>query len=69
MSRWWGVEVLLSKLSGHSVGLARVASVKAERESSLKNPLYFTALGLLQCERREVKKAKSGRWFSNFFRE
>ena len=64
-----GIEVLLSKLSGHSVGFAKVASVKADREASLKSPAYFTALGLLQCERREVKKPKSGGWFSNFFKE
>ena len=64
-----GIEVLLSKLSGHSVGFAKVASVKADREASLKSPVYFTALGLLQCERREVKKPKSGGWFSNFFKE
>lgn len=61
--------MLLSKLSGHSVGFAKVASVKADREASLKSPAYFTALGLLQCERREVKKPKSGGWFSNFFKE
>ena len=46
-----------------------MASVKADREASLKSPAYFTALGLLQCERREVKKPKSGGWFSNFFKE
>ena len=46
-----------------------MTSVKADREASLKSPVYFTALGLLQCERREGKKPKSGGWFSNFFKE
>lgn len=63
-----GIEILLSKLSGHSVEFAKVNSVKAERESYLKTPEYFIALGLLQCERQEIKKAKTG-WFSSFFKE
>ena len=67
-SRVTGIEVLLSKLSGHSVSFAKVVSVKSDRETNLKTPEYFTALGLLQCERKEVKKPKTG-WFSNFFKE
>ena len=67
-SRVTGIEVLLSKLSGHSVSFAKVVSVKSDRETNLKTPEYFTALGLLQCERKEVKKPKAG-WFSNFFKE
>lgn len=67
-SRVTGIDTLLSKLSGHTVRFAKVLSVKADRESILKTPEYLTALGLLQCERKEVRKAKSG-WLSNFFKE
>ena len=70
-SRVVGVDTLLSKLSGHSVGVARAVNVSSEKGALLKTPEYLTALGLLRCERKEQKKSGSRmkRWFGELFND
>lgn len=65
------VDTLLSKLSGHSVGVARAVNVSSEKGVLLKTPEYLTALGLLRCERKEQKKSGSRmkRWFGELFND
>ncbi|WP_294141414.1 cell division FtsA domain-containing protein [uncultured Sanguibacteroides sp.] len=70
-SRVVGINTLLAKLSGHTVGLARAVNVLSEKGALLKMPEYLTALGLLRCERREQKKSgnRMKRWFGELFND
>lgn len=65
-SRVQGIDVLLNRLSKHPINMAGVVSVRYTKESPLKAPENFTALGLLRCERKETKKRG---WFDSFFKE
>lgn len=65
-SRVQGIDVLLNRLSKHPISMASVTTVKSAKETPLKTPENFTALGLLRCERKETKKRG---WFDSFFKE
>lgn len=65
-SRVQGIDVLLNRLSKHPISMASVSTVKFAKETPLKTPENFTALGLLRCERKEPKKRG---WFDSFFKE
>lgn len=65
-SRVQGIDVLLNRLSKHPISMASVSTVKSAKETPLKTPENFTALGLLRCERKEPKKRG---WFDSFFKE
>ena len=65
-SRVQGIDVLLNRLSKHPISMASVSTVKLAKETPLKTPENFTALGLLRCERKEPKKRG---WFDSFFKE